>query len=109
MAWTTTATTRSTRGCSLDYDNDGFGGSSFTYEGCERSRATSRLRMTAMTRQRWSFLGLQRPVTANDCNGVTDVTSTYYLNSDGDGFGDAGFTVAACGLPAGCRFPRLRP
>ena len=41
----------------------------------------------------------------NDCDGTTDegVTTTYYGDGDGDGYGDAGDTVAACSLPSGVR------
>lgn len=37
----------------------------------------------------------------NDCDGAVDeaVQSTYWLDSDGDGHGDAGMTIAACAIP----------
>ncbi len=39
----------------------------------------------------------------NDCDGDTDegVTDTYYADSDGDGFGDAGSAVEACAASSG--------
>ena len=39
----------------------------------------------------------------NDCDGTVDngVQSTYYLDADGDGFGDAAVTQDACAQPAG--------
>jgi hypothetical protein len=42
----------------------------------------------------------------NDCNGVTDEdsaadASTWYTDSDGDGYGDAGSPLSACDAPAG--------
>ena len=39
----------------------------------------------------------------NDCDGVVDqgVTSTYYADFDGDGYGNATLTQEACALPAG--------
>ncbi len=39
----------------------------------------------------------------NDCNGTIDegVTTTYYADADGDGFGDAGVTTQDCSAPAG--------
>ena len=39
----------------------------------------------------------------NDCDGSTDegVTTTYYQDSDGDGFGDLNNTAKACSLPEG--------
>ena len=39
----------------------------------------------------------------NNCDGQTDegVTTTYYADADGDGFGDPNNTVQACSLPAG--------
>ena len=39
----------------------------------------------------------------NDCDGEIDefVTSTFYADADGDGFGDADSTVEACTLPGG--------
>ncbi len=50
------------------------------------------------------------PAGAEDCNGVDDdcdgsvdegVTDTFYLDSDGDGYGDASTTAAACSAPSG--------
>ena len=106
-AWTTTATTRSTRGPTwyLDFDSDGFGGSSFTHEGCEPLEGYVATADDCDDASALVFPGAAEICDEldNDCNGVTDedVTSTYYLDSDGDGVGDAGFTVAACSLPAG--------
>ncbi|UKM64066.1 T9SS type A sorting domain-containing protein [Flavobacteriaceae bacterium GSB9] len=39
----------------------------------------------------------------NDCDGQVDegVTNTYYADSDGDGFGDAGSSILACSAPNG--------
>jgi len=39
----------------------------------------------------------------NDCNNQVDegVTTTWYLDADGDGFGDAGATQQACSQPTG--------
>lgn len=39
----------------------------------------------------------------NNCNGLIDegMTSTYYRDADGDGFGIAGFSIQACGQPVG--------
>ncbi len=39
----------------------------------------------------------------NDCDGDTDedVTSTYYADTDGDGWGDSSITEDACSLPTG--------
>ncbi len=39
----------------------------------------------------------------NDCDGVVDeeVTSTWYADSDGDGWGDASVTTEACSAPSG--------
>ena len=41
--------------------------------------------------------------TDNDCDGTTDegVTTEYYADADGDGYGDAGSTTDACSAPAG--------
>ncbi len=89
----------------LDYDSDGFGGSSFTYEGCEPLEGYVATADDCDDASALVFPGAAEICDEldNDCNGVTDeeVTSTYYLDSDGDGFGDAGFTVAACSLPSG--------
>ena len=39
----------------------------------------------------------------NNCNGQTDegVTSTFYADADGDGYGNAAISVQACSAPAG--------
>ncbi|MEC8379455.1 MAG: MopE-related protein [Myxococcota bacterium] len=39
----------------------------------------------------------------NDCDGLTDEDgdSTWYIDNDGDGFGDSNISVMACDLPAG--------
>ena len=39
----------------------------------------------------------------NDCDGSTDegVTTTFYADDDGDGYGDTGTTAAACTAPSG--------
>ena len=39
----------------------------------------------------------------NDCDGVTDegMTSTYYEDSDGDGYGNASAPTSTCSLPVG--------
>src|SRR6185436_10973538 len=39
----------------------------------------------------------------NDCNGVLDngVTTTFYRDSDGDGYGDPADVLAACAAPPG--------
>ncbi|MCB9745854.1 MAG: putative metal-binding motif-containing protein [Alphaproteobacteria bacterium] len=39
----------------------------------------------------------------DDCDGAVDegVTTTYYADSDGDGFGDSSFTTQACAQPSG--------
>ncbi len=39
----------------------------------------------------------------NNCNGLTDegLTTTYYADNDGDGFGDANNSTEACTMPAG--------
>src|SRR5678816_4612436 len=40
---------------------------------------------------------------SNNCNGQTDegVTSTFYADADGDGYGDAAISVQACTAPPG--------
>ena len=39
----------------------------------------------------------------NDCDGIVDedVSTTYYADTDGDGYGDSSTTTEACGLPTG--------
>ncbi len=50
------------------------------------------------------------PAAAEDCDGVDDdcdgdvdegVTDTFYVDADGDGYGDAAGTTEACGVPSG--------
>ena len=62
------------------------------------------LMKTAMTTILTLMQVLSRSATGfNNCDGMIDegVTTTYYLDADGDGFGDDLNTLEACATPEG--------
>ena len=89
----------------LDSDGDGHGTEDFTYEGCDPMEGYVLLGddcddssdMVYPSADEWC------DEVDNNCDGVTDedVTDTFFLDEDGDGFGDAGFTIEACAVPDG--------
>jgi hypothetical protein len=89
----------------LDFDGDGHGTDAFTYDGCEPMEGYVLLSddcddtsgMVYPDADEWC------DEVDNNCNGVIDedVTETFFLDEDEDGFGDAGFTIEACTVPDG--------
>ncbi len=89
----------------IDADSDGYGSSSAT-----RTQCTAPAGYVANTldcddsRASVSPAGVEVcDELDNDCDGSTDegVTSTFYRDADGDGYGNASSTTAACSAPSG--------
>ena len=89
----------------LDYDSDGHGTPEFTYEGCEALEGYVATSGDCDDSSSLVFPGGIEICDErdNNCNGTTDedVTSTFYVDLDDDGYGDAGFTLEACSAPSG--------
>lgn len=89
----------------LDFDGDGYGTDAFTYDACTPlSGYVDNADDCDDTTELASPDGVEVcDERDNDCNGMVDedVTTTYFLDDDGDGFGDAGFTIEACMVPSG--------
>ncbi|MBN2798838.1 MAG: hypothetical protein JXX28_06780 [Deltaproteobacteria bacterium] len=90
-----------------DSDNDGFGGTRFTVKACEApagylSNSTDCDDLSAV-----SYPGAEERCDGkdNDCNTLVDDSptdaATWYADADGDGFGDAFTSQAACAQPPG--------
>ncbi|NMO18014.1 hypothetical protein HPC49_14790 [Pyxidicoccus fallax] len=88
-----------------DADGDGYGNSSQSTQAC--SRPSGYVSNTSDCND--SNSGVRPGATEvcdsidNNCNGSTDedVKSTFYRDADGDGYGNANSTTAACGQPGG--------
>jgi hypothetical protein len=87
----------------FDFDGDGHGSDTLIYEGCDplegyiaSSDDCDDSRDTVAPGALEVCDGLD-----NDCDDDTDedVTTTFFLDGDDDGYGDAGFTIAACEPP----------
>ena len=89
----------------LDFDGDGHGSSSFTYDGCEPLEGYVASSDDCNDTSDLAYPGALETCDEldNNCNGVIDegVTTVFFVDSDGDGYGDAGLTVAACTVPPG--------
>lgn len=89
----------------LDMDSDGHGSEAFTFDGCEPLDGYVASSDDCNDDSDLIFPGADEMCDAidNNCDGVIDedVTSTYFLDEDGDGYGDAGFTAEACEPPEG--------
>ncbi len=88
-----------------DADSDGYGDASSTAVACDQPSGY----VTKSTDCDDSDSGVNPGKTEvcdskdNDCDGSTDegVTTTYYDDDDGDGYGDPSDTTAACSVPSG--------
>ena len=92
----------------LDYDGDGYGSDGFSMVSCDQPTSyvsnnddCDDTNADIFTAQTEICDGLD-----NDCNGIVDDPSlltfeTYYLDDDGDGYGDASNSISACAATAG--------
>ncbi len=87
----------------LDADGDGFGGSQVSVEACEAPTGFGADSTDCDDLDAASFPGGAEICddADNDCDGTADegVGSTWYADSDGDGYGDASSTQVACDAP----------
>ncbi len=88
-----------------DTDNDGYGDAGTTTQACEQPEGwvdndedcdDGDYAVNPAARERCNEQD-------DDCDGDVDegVTTTYYADADGDGYGDAGSTTEACSQPSG--------
>ncbi|GDX78769.1 hypothetical protein LBMAG42_05800 [Deltaproteobacteria bacterium] len=88
-----------------DYDEDGFGDIGSSTTACEPPAGYVNNGDDCDDEQPRSFPGNPEVCDTidNDCDGVVDngVTTTYYADSDNDGYGDAGGPTDACEAPSG--------
>ena len=92
----------------LDYDGDGYGSDSFSTVSCDQPTSyvgnnddCDDTNADIFTAQTEICDGID-----NDCNGIVDDPSlltfeTYYLDDDGDGYGDASNSISACTATTG--------
>jgi hypothetical protein len=89
----------------LDFDNDGYGGTSESTQACSVPSGYS-----AVNTDCNDAVASIHPNAAETCNLVDDdcdgsidegVQTTFYTDADGDGYGDPAVPVAACTQPAG--------
>jgi len=88
-----------------DADGDGHGGSTFVQVSCAAPTSYVATATDCDDLDASAFPGGTEVCDEadNDCNGIVDdgVGTDYFADSDGDGFGDAASTTAACELPTG--------
>ncbi len=90
-----------------DSDGDGYGDATSTTVACDQPSGYVSLAYATDCDDTDATVS---PVAAEDCDGVDDdcdgdvdegVTDTYWLDADGDGYGDAANDIEACSLPSG--------
>ena len=89
----------------LDADGDGRGSSAFVMNGCSMPAGyvANADDCDDTCDVCWTGASESCDGEDNDCDGTTDegVTTTYYLDADGDGRGNPAVSMAACSMPAG--------
>ena len=88
-----------------DYDGDGYGGTAFSMEACAPLTGFVASDDDCDDLDDLSHPGADEICDGadNNCDGTIDedLMSTYFLDSDSDGFGDSASTTLACSLPVG--------
>ncbi len=88
-----------------DADSDGFGDSAAAVEACTMPEGAVNNANDCDDTTASAYPGNAEVCDEvdNDCNGRVDddVQTTYYVDKDGDGYGDAGVTDLACAVPTG--------
>ncbi len=88
-----------------DADGDGYGDADSAYDSCDPPPGYVTDATDCDDTEEAAFPGGEEVCDEvdNDCDGDTDenVTTTYYQDTDADGFGIADVTTAACDLPTG--------
>ncbi len=91
----------------LDADGDGYGGARFEVTSCDAPAGYVADASDCDDLVVTTYPGAAEPCDGvdNDCNGTPDdgggTGSTWYLDADGDGHGQAGTGIAVCGTPVG--------
>mgnify|MGYP001583346782 CR=1 FL=1 len=90
----------------LDYDGDGAGGGRYTSTSCDAPAGYVASSDDCDDTDSAVYPGATETCDGedNDCDGDVDEglsTTTWYADTDGDGFGDSGDTVDECTTPAG--------
>ena len=89
----------------LDADGDGFGDINISIQGCSAPSGYVADNTDCDDAEANNYPGNTEVCDGidNDCDGEIDedVTSTFYADTDGDGFGDANTTVQGCSAPIG--------
>ncbi len=88
-----------------DTDGDGFGDEDLGEERCDAPAGWVQVGRDCDDTEAGAFPGAAEVCDEidNDCDGTVDegVTTTWYVDVDGDGFGDGSRTSEACALPSG--------
>ena len=89
----------------LDSDGDGFGDSNNSMEACSSPAGYVASDTDCDDTDANNYPGNTEVCDGadNNCDGIIDegVTTTYFLDSDGDGFGDSNNSMEACSAPTG--------